>query len=108
MVDLDGQSPLSFRGIRLDSFFVAVRHRSHLGVMSLKQYRNQMVDFTDPALPVFDFGVRLNGIYDFAGKAQNTKVKQTIGPYGRVTLMAMVKLNLSTHLTIPINCILTS
>ncbi len=75
VVDLDGQSPLSFRGIKLDSFFVAVRHRSHLGVMSLKQYRNQLVDFTDPALPVFDFGVRLNGIYDFAGKAQNTKVK---------------------------------
>jgi hypothetical protein len=75
VVDLDGQSPLSFRGIRLDSFFVAVRHRSHLGAMSLKQYRNQLVDFTDPTQPVFDFGARLNGIYDFAGKAQNTKVK---------------------------------
>ncbi|MBD2699169.1 hypothetical protein IC229_00875 [Spirosoma sp. BT702] len=34
VIDTDGQSSLNFTGIPADNFYVAVRHRNHLGVMT--------------------------------------------------------------------------
>ena len=35
IVDVDGLNPVSFSGVTADDYFVAVRHRGHLGVMTL-------------------------------------------------------------------------
>ncbi len=75
IVDLDGVSPLGFAGLTVDSFYVVVRHRSHLGVMSRLVSRNQLVDFTSVNTPVFDFGLSLNNGYDYTNSATNTATK---------------------------------
>lgn len=75
IVDLDGVSPLGFAGLTVDSFYVAVRHRSHLGVMSRLVARNQLVDFTSVNTPVFDFGTTLNNGYDYTNQATNNTTK---------------------------------
>ncbi|MBK8701454.1 MAG: Ig-like domain-containing protein [Saprospiraceae bacterium] len=75
VVDLDGVNSLVFPGLTLDSFYVVVRHRSHLGSMSGLVSKNQLVDFTSPNTPLFDFGTRLNNGFDYTGLAQNGSVK---------------------------------
>jgi hypothetical protein len=59
----------------LDSFYVATRHRTHLGAMSLLVGRDQVIDFTTPNLPVFDFGTTKNNGNDYTGLAMNNNVK---------------------------------
>ncbi|MCB0517406.1 MAG: hypothetical protein H6577_23815 [Lewinellaceae bacterium] len=58
IVDLDGVSPVVFKG-KTDDYYISVRHRNHLGVMTaqpmpLSRYRvlATEVDFTNPATPV--------------------------------------------------------
>ncbi len=34
LVDVDGKSPVPFEGVEAGSYYIAVRHRNHLGVMS--------------------------------------------------------------------------
>lgn len=75
VVDLDGQSDLFFPGLMLDSFYVAVKHRSHLGAMSKVVQRENVMDFTSPAFPLFDFGTRLYSQFNYDGLAMNTEVK---------------------------------
>ena len=75
VVDIDGVSDLAFAGISLDTFYVVVRHRLHLGVMSQKVTSVNMVDFTSPSTPVFDFGNSAGNSFDYTGLAQNTNVK---------------------------------
>jgi len=72
VVDLDGVSNLRFNAVNVDSFYVVVKHRSHLGVMSQKVARTDMVDFTSPTYPVYNFGVK--GLNDFTGLSQNVNV----------------------------------
>ncbi len=64
VVDVDGNSVLSFPSANAGSFYVVVRHRNHLGIMTAEALDLspivQEVDFTDP-----DF--LTNGVY-----AQNT------------------------------------
>jgi hypothetical protein len=74
VVDTDGVSPVTFPGVGVDSFYVVVRHRNHLGVMSQLVSINQMIDFTSMNTPVFDFGQHPNG-YDYTGMAMNTQIK---------------------------------
>ncbi len=79
IVDLDGLSCLSFPGIALDSYFVAVRHRSHLGTMtkygqSATNLQN-LVDLTVTSTPLYDFG-SLGG-FNFTGLSQKPNVKGT-------------------------------
>jgi uncharacterized repeat protein (TIGR01451 family) len=72
VVDLDGVSDLRYNGINVDSFYLVVKHRSHLGVMSQKVAYSDVVDFTSPTFPVYNFGVQ--GLNDFTGLSQNNNV----------------------------------
>lgn len=76
VVDLDGLSPVEFPGIRVDSCHVVLRHRNHFGVMSLVVSTSDLVDFTLPQTPVFDYGNTKNDGYDYTGLARKTDVVQ--------------------------------
>ncbi|MFM2392308.1 MAG: hypothetical protein RLZZ546_285, partial [Bacteroidota bacterium] len=71
IVDLDGVSPLAFPGLTADSFYVVVKHRNHLGVMSSKVAYGQDIDFTNPNTPVFNFGTSKFPTINYAGLSQN-------------------------------------
>src|ERR1044072_631629 len=79
IVDVDVLSALSFPGVALDSYYVAVRHRNHLGAMSgfAQSVANiqSLVDMTLTATPMFDFGVSLGNGVDYTGLATNNNVK---------------------------------
>lgn len=74
VVDLDGVNSLAFPGITADSFYVVVRHRNHLGVMSEKIANTALVDFTKPSTPVFNFGTSLNNGYNYTGLSQRSNL----------------------------------
>lgn len=71
IVDLDGISPLNFENVQLEHYYVVVKHRSHLGVMSKIVNYGDLVDFTNPQIPTYDFGTTLQ-FFDYTGLAQNT------------------------------------
>lgn len=75
VVDLDGVSPLRFNGVNIDQFYVVVKHRTHLGVMSMLVDNGEVVDFTDPSTATFNFGTTLNPSIDYTGLSQNTNVR---------------------------------
>jgi uncharacterized protein YjdB len=75
IVDLDGVSPLKFQGVNVDSFYVVVKHRSHLGVMSQKVHYGTYVDFTNNDFPLFDFGTTLGNGFDYTGLAMKENYK---------------------------------
>ncbi|MDF1694810.1 MAG: Ig-like domain-containing protein [Saprospiraceae bacterium] len=74
VVDLDGVSDLRFNGINVDSFYVVIKHRSHLGAMSMKVKNDELVDFTSPDFPVFNYGTSLDDSNDFTGLSQKADV----------------------------------
>jgi uncharacterized protein YjdB len=78
IVDIDGTSPLQFPDIAIDQYFVSIRHRNHLGIMSLNALPvfelQSLVDFTSMSFPTFDFGTTKNNGYDYTGLAQNSYV----------------------------------
>mgnify|MGYP001184979322 CR=1 FL=1 len=79
IVDLDGVSPLRFPGVHIDDYFVAVKHRNHMGVMTqtpmtITELR-QTIDFTTPSTATFDFGTTKGNGFDYTGLAQNNSVK---------------------------------
>ena len=54
VVDLDGISAVTFDGIAADDYYIAIRHRNHLGAMTLNtvaltKSATQTIDFTVPA-----------------------------------------------------------
>lgn len=71
VVDLDGVSHLRIPGVAADSFFVAIRHRNHLGAMSEKVFSGDLIDFTSLDQPIFNFGSRLNNGYNYTGLSMN-------------------------------------
>lgn len=56
VVDLDGLSPLEF-SLPADNYFVAIRHRNHLGIMSAQAIAldstSTLVDFSDGSIPTY-------------------------------------------------------
>jgi uncharacterized protein YjdB len=74
IVDLDGISPVEIPGVRLDSAYVVVKHRNHLGVMSLKQSTSGLIDFTLPSTPTFSFGTSRNDGYNHVNLGQKPDV----------------------------------
>ena len=60
VVDMDGVSPLTFSQTTPGSYYVAVRHRNHLGVMTAAPQpltaTTTVVDFTDTGLALWDNG----------------------------------------------------
>jgi len=75
IVDLDGVSQLRFQGVSADSFYIMVKHRSHLGVMSGLVSNGQFVDFTSPDTEVFNYGTSLPGKPDYTDLSQNSSIK---------------------------------
>lgn len=72
IVDLDGTSTLYFNNVATDSYFVVIRHRNHLGVMTkypkTPEELNELIDFSSFDLGVFDFG-NSNNMFNYAGLA---------------------------------------
>lgn len=58
IVDVDGVSPLAFNSVVPGSFYVAVRHRNHLGVMTAEPIAltsvATVVDFRKPSTPTYN------------------------------------------------------
>ncbi len=79
VTDLDGVSGLRFPGIAMDDYYVAIRHRNHLGAMTkfpqTPQQFSTLVDFSSPSLPLFDFGTTKNNGQDYTGVAMKPNVK---------------------------------
>ena len=75
VVDLTGNGSVIFRGTQIDSCFIALHHRTHLGVMSKKTNATALVDFTSYLTQPFDFGTTINNGYDYTGLAQNGNIK---------------------------------
>jgi hypothetical protein len=75
IVDVDGISPLAFPLVGADSFYVVVRHRNHLGVMSLKKCSKDLIDLTRTDMAVFDFGSRLNNGFDYTGLGRKCDIQ---------------------------------
>ncbi|MBK8701461.1 MAG: Ig-like domain-containing protein [Saprospiraceae bacterium] len=80
VVDLDGYSGLKFPGMAVDSYYVVVRHRSHLGSMTLNPQTPRqlmtLVNFTKAdQLDVWDYGTNYDSNYDYSGLAMNNDVK---------------------------------
>jgi len=72
VVDLDGTSKLFFPDVPVDSYFVVVRHRNHLGVMTkyplVPDVMAALVDFSSYDLDVFDFA-NTNNMFNYSGYA---------------------------------------
>jgi hypothetical protein len=77
IVDLDGESALEFESIPSDKYYLAIKHRNHLGVMSKyalsPEILENLVDFTNPNFETYDKGI-VNGI-NYSGLAQNQNLK---------------------------------
>jgi len=78
IVDVDGKSCVSFPGVALDDYYVAVRHRDHLGAMtqSVQTYDNMqsLVDMSITSTPMYDFGPGGPGGFNYTGLATNNNV----------------------------------
>jgi hypothetical protein len=59
IVDVDGVSPLTFSSVSLSSYYVAIRHRNHLSVMSQSAVpfsgTTTVVDFRQVSTPTFTY-----------------------------------------------------
>ncbi|MEM9544651.1 MAG: Ig-like domain-containing protein [Bacteroidota bacterium] len=74
VVDLDGVSDLRFDGVSADSFYVKVKHRSHLAAMSMKVASDQLIDFTDPNFEVFNHGSSYDATFNYTGLSQKENI----------------------------------
>ena len=76
IVDIDGTSPVAFANTPYQPYYIAVKHRSHLGVMTATPINFNglaaTIDFTLATTPTFDFGITSN--YDYTGLAQNKNI----------------------------------
>jgi hypothetical protein len=74
IVATDGTSLLCFSGMPVDQYYVAVRHRNHLGVMTATPVQiipaGTVVDFRFGQQPEFDFGTSHPNGVDYTGLAQ--------------------------------------
>ncbi len=79
IVETDGVGCLLFPGIAIDSYYVAVRHRTHLGTMTKYAQSstnlNTLVDLTVATTPLYDKG--LVGVNNFSGLSQKAGVSGT-------------------------------
>ncbi len=65
VVDVDGSSPLLFASTLAGSYYVAIRHRNHLGAMTenpiVLSTMGTVVDFTQTTIALWDDGTGFNG-----------------------------------------------
>ena len=71
IVDTDGSSPLFFTGAAVNSYYVSVKHRNHLGVMSAAS----IAMTTTPAVIDFTSGITTN--YKVAGARGSDHAQQS-------------------------------
>jgi len=73
IVDIDGTSSLFFDNVNVDFYFVVIRHRNHLGIMTKYPVSSEdmadLIDFTSVDTQVFDFGNTGNQ-FNYSGLAQ--------------------------------------
>jgi large repetitive protein len=82
IVDVDGVSPVCFYNLSDTAFYVAIRHRNHLGVMTAapKPLLNApVIDFRYGQEPEFNLGNSLNNGFNYTGLSQ---MQLTIGTRG--------------------------
>ncbi|HRZ49561.1 MAG TPA: HYR domain-containing protein, partial [Bacteroidales bacterium] len=76
IVDMDGISPLCFTNLQTNQFYVVVRHRNHLGVMTASPVtlssQPVAVDFRYGQQQEYSFGTALGNGIDYTGLAQKT------------------------------------
>ena len=77
IVDVDGVSPICFSNLSDNQFYVAIRHRNHLGVMTANVItmtpQGTIVDFRDGLQPEFNFGTNhpvAGSSFNFTGLSQ--------------------------------------
>ena len=74
IVDVDGVSPLCFANMSHPAYYVAVRHRNHLGVMTANPIQLDTagiaIDFRYGVQPEFDFGTTHPNGVNYTGLAQ--------------------------------------
>jgi hypothetical protein len=74
ITDLDGISGLAFPDVAEDSVYVVLKHRNHLGLMSLKMPVDKIIDLTRSTTPVYNHGTSYNALYDFTGLSTNQEI----------------------------------
>ena len=65
VVDMDGVSPVYFNNIAQGNYYVAIRHRNHLGVMTasavaLNKTTATLIDFTSPSTTTYGTNAQRN------------------------------------------------
>jgi hypothetical protein len=74
IVDVDGMSSICFANMTYPAYYVAVRHRNHLGIMTASPIQlnpaGQLIDFRFGAQPEFDFGTTHPNGVNYTGLAQ--------------------------------------
>ncbi|MBL7796262.1 MAG: hypothetical protein JNJ90_07145, partial [Saprospiraceae bacterium] len=70
IVDLDGTSPLTFAGVGTGNYYVSVRHRNHLGVLTQAPVTFGVVP------PVVDFTLAATSVYQVAGPTGSPHARQ--------------------------------
>jgi hypothetical protein len=75
IVDVDGVSPLSFNAPMPDAYFISVKHRNHLGLMSLNNISlgaipNPTFDFTNTSTPLYSRATPNNNASPLTGPAK--------------------------------------
>ena len=74
IVDLDGTSAVFFNDMDNDSYFLAVRHRNHLGAMTKYPRTTEeladLIDFSDVNAEIFDFA-NSDNMFNYSGLAMN-------------------------------------
>ena len=84
IVDIDGVSCLSFSGVSADTFYIAVRHRNHLGVMTAKP-----IALTNTCSALIDFTSRTTAVYTRAvGAIDYSAYPQALSPDSVMTMWA--------------------
>ena len=77
VVDMDGVTGVRVPGLPVDSYYIVVRHRNHLGAMTaVPQTPRQMatlVDFTKAETGMWDYGTTKNSI-DYTGLSQSDQL----------------------------------
>ncbi|MFZ1703214.1 MAG: hypothetical protein WAT79_02645 [Saprospiraceae bacterium] len=76
LVDLDGISDVWFPDLVDETFYVAIRHRNHLGAMSKIVTSSQLIDFTAHMTQLFDFGTQKVDGLNFVNMSQKTDAIQ--------------------------------
>ncbi len=79
IVDVDGVSPICFQGLNDNQFYIVIRHRNHLGVMTanakILTTQGTEVDFRNNLEPEFNFGTThpvAGNSFNFTGLSQFT------------------------------------